>query len=547
VDDVAIVSTSRAAIERVLGTRGGKTPSLAGAADYRCLRAIAPGGAPSEEAFIYLSDAFVRRVVGPDLKIAEARRVECVACLRTIENAALLFRIENGRDPKDLVEMWPEYVKDGALACPSGGAYSFTSGGARCLVHGSLAALRPCIETPVTMVTPTESRDYDRFARRYNDYWRQYFDPVAIRVALGDTVRAETTILPLVENSAYDAARGWVGGAAAAPIGPEPASAIAVLGARIDLRSILPDAMTCRGLREKFGVDVERAAAKAFGPEVAIDVGDGDMRFDFRLERYLGGALGGGQGVDLYLLPALAGLSLPVCARVSVRDREAAGAFVREVRDALARESARPSLLPSMPRFSTYDLAPHRGVPVSVVAMEALSFKVRVFHALLDDAWIVSNQEAFLREAIDRRLEHGAAGGAPAHAKLEMLPQAWRQAKSALLLSYEEAARLACARNLGVAGHVLRATRGASDAERRALERRVFGQLGVCPDGGTYREGADGLAECTIHGTLLASKQPAEPVGDAPFGRLIARLQAVRLTARFTEDGLQTTVEIERR
>ncbi len=547
VGDRAVVSTSRAAMARVLGAAVGATPALADSPDYRCLRAIPPTSVLDEDAYLFLSDAFVRRVVGPEVKVGEARRVRCIASLRLIENAALLFRMENRRDPRDLTELWPDLLDSESLWCPAGGAYELDPAGARCLVHGSLAGLTPGIEVPVTRVTPGESDEYDRFARRYNDYWRAYFDPVGIRVRVAKSVVAETTILPLLEASAYDTFKRWVGGAPAGPIGPAPPSAIASIAARIDPRSLLPDEVVCRSIRERFRIDLSLAAEKAFGPEVALHLGDGDLRFDFRLERYLSGALAGGAGADLYLLPVLASISLPVAASASVKDSAAAEEFVKQVREALARESSRPDVLPSAPRFSVYDLEPQGGAGVQVVVMDALACRVRLYTSLTKDSWIVANQEAFLREAIDRSGVGTSAQPAEAHARLAILPQAWRLARPPLVLAYEEGAREACHRNLGVAGHVLRALGKPVEAEARpALERRVFGRVGICPDGGEYQAAPDGLALCTVHGSLLAPRQPREPLPKSALGGLLKRLVAIRARLRFTDDGLHTVVEIER-
>src|SRR5206468_1092833 len=50
----------------------------------------------------------------------------------------------------------------------------------------------PLIEVPINQVTPTEAREYERFRLEYLGLWRQYFDPIGMRLSLGkEQVRME--------------------------------------------------------------------------------------------------------------------------------------------------------------------------------------------------------------------------------------------------------------------------------------------------------------------------------------------------------------------
>src|SRR5262249_49745845 len=70
----------------------------------------------------------------------------------------------------------------------------------------------PLIELPIDKVTATESGEYERFRLEYLGLWRQFFDPIGMRVALRDgQVKLETYILPLIENTAYNRLRQVTG------------------------------------------------------------------------------------------------------------------------------------------------------------------------------------------------------------------------------------------------------------------------------------------------------------------------------------------------
>ena len=51
----------------------------------------------SEDGFLFLSDAFIRQLVGPASKIKEKRRLEALTSLYMLTNAALFTAWENGR------------------------------------------------------------------------------------------------------------------------------------------------------------------------------------------------------------------------------------------------------------------------------------------------------------------------------------------------------------------------------------------------------------------------------------------------------------------
>ena len=71
---------------------------------------------------------------------------------------------------------------------------------------GSLDRLRTLQEVPVERVTPAEAEAYEQYVDRYSQYWRQFFDPIAVR--LNDTatgsLELETFILPLIDSSIYN-------------------------------------------------------------------------------------------------------------------------------------------------------------------------------------------------------------------------------------------------------------------------------------------------------------------------------------------------------
>ena len=82
-----------------------------------------------------------------------------------------------------------------------------------CSHHGHADALIPCCEIPETSVTTSEADAYRQFVTGYSQYWRTFFDPIAIKVqATPERYRLETIVLPLINNSMYQSMAMALGG-----------------------------------------------------------------------------------------------------------------------------------------------------------------------------------------------------------------------------------------------------------------------------------------------------------------------------------------------
>ena len=91
-------ANSKEGLARILRALSGKTASLGSTDEFKYIRAVMPGG--NEDAFIYLSDPFIRRMTSTELKITELRRRKCFNNLRMLDHAAMLFRTQYGRAPE---------------------------------------------------------------------------------------------------------------------------------------------------------------------------------------------------------------------------------------------------------------------------------------------------------------------------------------------------------------------------------------------------------------------------------------------------------------
>ena len=215
-------SNSRTAFLRVLklikGQANESLKSLGQSEEFAYVRTLMPADTPEEDGLIYLSDPFIRRLVGPAVKLTELRRLKCFNNLRMISHAATMYEIEKGHGPESLRDLedancLPNGFDKGALKCQCGGEYSLSHGKGVCSHHGHAEALIPCCEIPETSVTATEADAYKQFVNEYSQYWRTFFDPIAVRVqATPERYRLETIVLPLINNSMYQSMAMALGG-----------------------------------------------------------------------------------------------------------------------------------------------------------------------------------------------------------------------------------------------------------------------------------------------------------------------------------------------
>jgi hypothetical protein len=234
--DLHVRSNSLAAFQRIIDSivqQPGdqrQVRRLGETEEFAYIRTLMPRGAPEEDGFIYLSDPFIRRLMGPVVKVTELRRMMCYNHLRMIGHAALLYQAEHGKTPDSLAAIAQAQCSPGIfgkeeLACPDGGTYSLSADGLHgvCSHHGHAHYMTPCCDIAVSLVSDDEAGIYESFVQEYNQYWRTFFDPIAIRLQVSpERYRLETIVLPLIDNSIYTGLAQVLGGK------PEPLDALPV-------------------------------------------------------------------------------------------------------------------------------------------------------------------------------------------------------------------------------------------------------------------------------------------------------------------------------
>lgn len=206
-DDILIISTNRAELDAVLALQASDGQnSLGRSAEFRyMLTQLEPGA--RTRLFAYLSDPFIRKQVGPAVKISQRRRLLARRDLEVLSSAALLARLDGLDDPLSPASLAdrgyiPRYLDNGDYSLN-------TDFQAISITYGAIPALKTLNEVPVAEASAAEAASYTGYVDNYNRYWRRYFDPIAIRIDNpGDgSLETEIFILPLVDNTIYAALR----------------------------------------------------------------------------------------------------------------------------------------------------------------------------------------------------------------------------------------------------------------------------------------------------------------------------------------------------
>ena len=205
--DLLLASTHRGELQQsidLLEQRG--EGSLGSSTEFRYMLTQLPVNEQTR-IYAYMSDPFVRRLVGPRVKIAQRRRVLAKAKMEALTARALLSRLDGHAEPDSPAALMS------SQHLPRGWQNEHVSIDASGLVrsehYDTLPRMRTLPEVPLQKVTPEEAEAYRLYVENYSRYWRRFFDPIAVRLdEVGlDQLELSTFILPLVDNSVYNGLR----------------------------------------------------------------------------------------------------------------------------------------------------------------------------------------------------------------------------------------------------------------------------------------------------------------------------------------------------
>lgn len=528
VGDLVCVSTHHAELDRILALiRARGEGSLGRTAEFRyMLTQLAPTA--QTRAFLYLSDPFIRRLTGPEVKIGQLRRLQARAMLEQITGTALLYRYDAHRGEPILERLvrlgyLPDELdlKDYSLR-PDGVAVSASA--------GTLTDPRSLLDAPVTGATPGETAAYRSYVENYSQYWRQYFDPIAFR--LDDTadgaLELTTFILPLVDNSLYNGLKQVLAGKGDPnPLRVPVLKSPGVVMLSLNLREESWVGMAKDGFSQATRLNPQ--ILDYVGPGVHLVVQDSDPIVAFGSSDVLGAfdsnMMQIGRGQEMLMIPmVLSILTRPCTLYLEVKDPKA-------VRDLLRRGVATPPDQGRGMREFSAEITQYPGsdswlYSATLFGMIRLRFGIE----LQDRFLVIRNLPWSQRPALQSVATAELAG-----ARLTLHPQAVAQQLPALFVAESDRQRGAAFQGSAYLLPLMLTGAATPDAAA-AVHRRLFGFAPVHPGTGRWTW-TDGMLASDAFGTPARPLSP-EYRASAAFG-VFQDISDLGLNMQFEEAGLR--------
>jgi hypothetical protein len=507
---------------------------------------------------VFLSDPFIRQLVGPASKIKEKRRLEGLTGITMATNAALWHAWQTGKPPADLnAALATAALTPADLATPDQPAITWDAG--RQLAAGdrynTLHFATPLAELPIDRISREEEQDYNQFRLQYLGLWRQHFDPVGMRFRIrnGD-VGVETFILPLVRSTEYGELRRQTGGGTI-PLDQSPPTAKTVGQL---LTHIAPDNPLRHELTTGLNALGVAKGAQWLGNWAVIRFDDSPM-YAKLAALYERGRIGG-ENIDEMVEVVF---QMPVTLGVQIRNPLVFAGVLTALRTAM---------LNALPGAVTWEPLEPDYKGVKFVRIQATKqglgmvrggqgkkepFLPAIYYALVDGAWYVSLQEQPIKDMIDRaearkKQPDPAKNVEPRqiNSALYVSPAAAVATKDYIRGYMEKEVQQRALANAPVWYAFQKAgllTGRDGESARQEVLFRYLGYAPVSPDGASYLYDprADEVTN-TRHGSLRRPTPKPALDPNSPLGQLLEKTRAIDADLRFREDGVHTTVTIRR-
>ncbi len=536
--DLLVISTHSEELTRIEALAAGdETTSLGHSAEFRYMLTQLPVEQRTT-GYFYFSDPFIRRLVSPQVKIAQLRRLQASAEMQAAAAALLLYRADGHQGMPSLQELIekkylspPLLVTDLQLA---------DDGSVHSKEWGSPATLPSLSQRPVTTATRAEEGAYNNYVRNYNRFWRRFFDPIAIRLnqTSEQEMEVSTFILPLIDNSIYQGlkqvlvAEGNTSKLTVPRLHPEP---VAQLSLNLNKALWNQGTLLAQDFLVKF-IGIPPKVMDYFGPDLHLALGDSDpiiVMGSGGLGSILGLLDGSGrtrEALSLSLIGSL--LTRPTVLMIGLTDPETVAGLLRNIPTGPAGRSS----IMGMGAGTLYGVAGKDAwrYDLNIEGLISMRFGFEIKGRYL----AISNQplsyDPQLVEA-DAQLNNAAA--------LHLSPAAAVRQRPALFASASNQQRQAAMSGINLLYPFMMA--GAESVEQAIQQaRKQLGAEPVHPGKGRWLW-RNGLLSSSIFGNAIQQYQ-AEYQEDKSFG-ILRQVQQVQINMQFEDDGLRAQVRWELR
>ena len=532
--DAVVVTNSVPALERLVATFQRRGKSLAELEEYTFFRARYPRSDTQETALAVLSDATIRRWCSPRWRIADARRTRALALIADA-NCAHLKEVASAGDEQTALPALSENSDLGSLV--------LSRGGVRSSIYGNLEFATPILELDTAKVTTEEKTGYEIWRTQYEQAWRGFFDPIALRISIGPKrLSGDLTVMPLIAGSEY---QDWIQICHGVEIRPESVDLHDALSTfTIAINREAKDIRSIAGFLAGFSARGENVIDPLgwMGTTFSIHADDDPFWKDLAA------------ATDTNQFLARNWHRLPFMVQIESVSVLKLTAFLAAARAALEGTA------PGMVRFTTQD---HQGQGyVRVGPSEQTQKEMRevenlaVYYAASGDALLVTLSEAVMKHALERRAVRRAARaesrpatvpGSPVPGSQMLGKSVCLQAKAGMLEPWRLASgevqrdqlRGLCWGNLPILEEWHRLF---PNEDPVAVHERLFATRLLDPSGGVYVWNPKlGCMESSTLGCPSDRKRGPDGIAQ------LAEYDGANFGITFEADGLRARVEIDRK
>lgn len=165
------------------------------------------------DGMIYLSDAFLRKMVSPEYRINKRRQNTILDALEALQYASWAYKDIEGVFPTSITDFEEKGYFAKNMVFESEKYTIDEDGVVSHAVWGSLFEPTPVSRVAITEVSEREKIWYEEGRDIYQMLYREFFDPVGIAIMVSDKIAFHTVILPLSDSEEYEIFRAIVGDA----------------------------------------------------------------------------------------------------------------------------------------------------------------------------------------------------------------------------------------------------------------------------------------------------------------------------------------------
>jgi hypothetical protein len=524
-----VLTNSQAQLERLVSVYKGTTPAISSLPEYTFFRHRYPRGDAQETALLFLSDATIRRWCGPRWRIASARRTLAAAVLADQQATHLDQLVQHKVAAPSELPRAASVIDLGQLRLAAGGVASS--------IYGSVEFATPIVELSIDRVTEAEKAGYERWRDTYQQNWRQFFDPIAVRFEIKDNrLAADLTVVPLILATDYRQFISLVQGAKIGPGAADPHDSLLQLVIAFNAKSEVVRQAGNFAMAMAPGVKVDLFGW--LGESISVYLDDDPIwaelakAKDSERSNFFGKNLG----------------RLPVAIYAEVSNGFKLTAFLAALRAFIEQTAPGMTAWESL----TYKELPYvKVMPTAQAGNLGLGDQLALYYYASGEAFILTLNEDVLKRAIDRQLARRQAkpqGKEPAgdswlgssvalHADAKLLGLL-RAAGGFLGNDYQSLMQGIAWANLPI----LNAWRSRYPDQDPLKVHETFTHVRlVCPGGGKYVWSDEWQTmQSTVYG------HPGEPKSGPPLPAALESVRAADFGLTFEEHGLRARASIDR-